>query len=413
MTPVSNLRRRLLGSLATSSLLVVACGGETSTSSSASSGGSSSGASSSGASSSGASGTSGSTVTTPSATCRDGQSKERQCFAPNAIITKSSGYGGAPRDPDAAPPPAPTRDANQCVVIDEVMNGCCNSAVSGPIFERGECCYEFCAGSCCGRPLVVEGSVRIASPTPRADWAYAHPLPQLDDVTREALREDWTRDALLEHASIASFATFILELLALGAPADLVQDAQAAAGDEIEHARLTFAVASRYSITPLGPGRLDLAGVAPALDLAAAAAACVRDGCVNETIASAVAAAQAANAVDPELRATLERIADDEARHAELAWRFVQWALVTGDARVHEAVRKAFDAPVGCSIAGAPEGVDHDVWRANGRLLPSEHASLVRTVVDQILGPCREELARSTHTRLASESGPALERVVS
>ncbi|MDF2692532.1 MAG: hypothetical protein K0S65_915, partial [Labilithrix sp.] len=281
------------------------------------------------------------------------------------------------------------------VVVDEVMNGCCNPAVAGPVLEGGKCCYDFCEGPCCGRPLVVDGVARRARSERRSDWLLAESARSpLDATTRSALRDDWTRDALLEHASIASFATFTLELLAIGAPADLVRDAQAAAADEIEHARLTFAIASSHSDAPIGPGALDLGGVSPSTSLAAIAAGCVRDGCVNETIASAIASAQAANAADPKLRATLERIAEDEARHAELAWRFIRWALARGGDEVRAAVDAVFEAPIAFAPY-VPTGIDVAAWRAHGRLVASEYTSVVRSVVEQVLGPCRDELLRN------------------
>jgi hypothetical protein len=66
--------------------------------------------------------------------------------------------------------------------------------------------------------------------------------------------------ALLEHASVASFARFSLQLMAAGAPASLVEAAHRAALDEIEHARLTFRLASRYEGRALGPGPLPVDG---------------------------------------------------------------------------------------------------------------------------------------------------------
>jgi hypothetical protein len=52
----------------------------------------------------------------------------------------------------------------------------------------------------------------------------------------------------MEHASVAAFARFTLDLLALGAPADLVQSAQQALGDEIAHAELCFGLAGATSV---------------------------------------------------------------------------------------------------------------------------------------------------------------------
>lgn len=50
----------------------------------------------------------------------------------------------------------------------------------------------------------------------------------------------WSADALAEHTSIASFARFTLQLLALDAPSDLLSRSQQAGKDEMEHARLCF-----------------------------------------------------------------------------------------------------------------------------------------------------------------------------
>jgi hypothetical protein len=91
---------------------------------------------------------------------------------------------------------------------------------------------------------------------------------RLDPDTRAALACEWLDDARLEHASVASFARFVLELLALGAPAELVHFAQRALGDEIDHARRCFSLASRYAQEPLGPAALQVDGALAELGLA-------------------------------------------------------------------------------------------------------------------------------------------------
>src|SRR5436190_13763000 len=68
----------------------------------------------------------------------------------------------------------------------------------------------------------------------------------------------------------------------------------------------------------------------------------VREGCIGETVAALEAREALARASDPAVRAVLARIARDEARHAELAWRTVAWALSIGDERVRAAVAAAF-----------------------------------------------------------------------
>lgn len=91
--------------------------------------------------------------------------------------------------------------------------------------------------------------------TTRADWSGEEALDVsgIPASEREAIARGWARAGLLEHASIAAFARFTLQLLALGAPPALVLDARAAIGDETEHARLCFTIASAYAGRPLGP----------------------------------------------------------------------------------------------------------------------------------------------------------------
>ncbi|MCA9546694.1 MAG: ferritin-like domain-containing protein, partial [Myxococcales bacterium] len=59
-----------------------------------------------------------------------------------------------------------------------------------------------------------------------------------DPAQRARLADHWTRQALAEHASVASFARFALHLMAVGAPPDLLVATHQAGLDEIEHARL-------------------------------------------------------------------------------------------------------------------------------------------------------------------------------
>ena len=151
---------------------------------------------------------------------------------------------------------------------------------------------------------------------------------QLADKDRELVAQAWIEMGLAEHASVASFARFILELLALGAPASLVSAAIEAMKDEVEHARLCFGVAKHWSGKPVGPGRLDISSVLEDdVSHERIVHSTIVEGCVGETIATRVASAAHELTEDDQIRAVLARIAADEGRHAELAWRFVSWAL--------------------------------------------------------------------------------------
>lgn len=287
-------------------------------------------------------------------TCSAG-SPGTQCFAPGSTHFNEG------LTPTPQPTPTPHFDANNCQVREEVRDGCCNAAVTGPELIDGQCCYGFCTGACCGRPLLVDGEPRVAPSAARGDWAdfLAVDVGKLSASERQELARQWLGDAQLEHASIASFARFVLDLLAFGAPPELVAGAQRAMADELAHARACFGLASTYAGAPLGPAPLDLTGVAPSSSLAESAAAAVREGCINETIAALTAEEQATRAADPCVRQVLERIARDEADHAELAWRFVVWALQTGDAVVAHAVHTELHRPPAPDLTP----VAREAWR--------------------------------------------------
>ena len=54
-----------------------------------------------------------------------------------------------------------------------------------------------------------------------------------ENQLRSAVADAWVRDALAEHASVASFARCMLELMSVGAPPQLLSAAALAANDEV------------------------------------------------------------------------------------------------------------------------------------------------------------------------------------
>ena len=292
-------------------------------------------------------------------------------------------------------------------LCNNTTGACCGQTViadipCGPFEEASSCCYimvESPSGLCSatGRPFTVAGTTRTAPAHQRTGWsAPASPaVSGLDAGTRRALAEAWTREARYEHASVASFARLALELLAVGAPAELVRDAQRAMGDEIQHAERCFALASAYVGSPIGPGPLPLDGALERITLEAMAAAAVREGCIGETLA-ALAAAEARDATeDPAVRAALDAIARDEAEHAAMSWRLTAWAFRTGGAAVREAIAAAFAAPVDLGSEAAPEGVDASAFRAHGRLLPAELRAHAERALAEVIRPSAAALLAS------------------
>ncbi|MBZ5710533.1 ferritin-like domain-containing protein [Nannocystis pusilla] len=268
----------------------------------------------------------------------------------------------------------------------------------GPFTVDGECCHVIQYSWNCtdGRPFLVEGTARTAAATRRRDWLADAPGPAdefiavLDPAARAELAALWTADALAEHASVASFARFTLQLLALGATPSLVQDACAAQLDEVVHARLTFALAAAYGGAPVGPGPLALDGaLAGPSDLTAIIVAVVREGCVGETLAAAELDLAARTCDDPALAATLRRIAADEQRHAALAWRTVQWALGRGGPALRRAVADALTVRI---VAPPPDRLDPAVLRRHGRLPAAERVALAAQCMRSVVIPCARAL---------------------
>jgi hypothetical protein len=218
--------------------------------------------------------------------------------------------------------------------------------------EGGRACVT---AGVCGRPFLVAGEARLAPLCEQGcGWASARlpTLAPLDARARAAVARHWSRNALMEHASVAAFARFVLELLALGAPAELVRDAQRALGDEIEHAEICFALASAHAGEVLGPGKLSPEGALGRMSLVDVVETAILEGCIGETLAAVEALAAAQYATDDAARSALTRIAEDERRHAELGFRFVRWALEAADVATNarlqrllaESVARAVDA---------------------------------------------------------------------
>ena len=283
--------------------------------------------------------------------------------------------------------------------------------LGSPTIEGDECCYPMVLGSCeiAGRPYLVEDRARVASPERGAGtrgWSQGDP-PSLAELTREDREElaaAWAADALLEHASVASFARASLALLAAGAPAELVELTHRAALDEVRHARLCFALASAYAGEDIAPGPFPLGShVAIEESLVALAVSTFKEGCLGETVAAVIAAEQLARATDPAVVAALTQIAADEARHAELAWQTVAWALRAGGSDVHAAVSRALCEATAMGSGGrAPDlhATPRRAMEAHGRLDAAATAKARASAIAEIVAPAARTLLGRAHEDL-------------
>lgn len=159
------------------------------------------------------------------------------------------------------------------------------------------------------QPCVVEGrrpaGLRAAAPL----WS------------RTRLGAYFASAARFEAASVFAFERLAHELAALDAPAALVTAALRSGIEEIAHARAMTALARRFGAEPAA---VEIAPSSARQPFAIALENAV-EGCAGETYAALIAHCQAQSARDLAARAAFAAIAEDETRHAELAWRIAAW----------------------------------------------------------------------------------------
>lgn len=246
------------------------------------------------------------------------------------------------------------------------------------------------------RPFLVGGERRVAKVVDTHAWdaPQRRPRPNVAGLSRDQrdiLAAAWLADALDEHAAVAAFARFTLQLLSLGAPPELLRAAHRASLDEVTHAELCFGLASAYAGRDLGAGPLDTSGALQEATRLSAVLDTIREGCVGETINAMVLVSAANRCEDPAVTNVLQRIAADEMRHAGLAWRFVRWALLDHD-ELRDAVRRGFDDAM--TQLPAPEsGRSGNNWMArHGRLSPHERAEITAHCTLSVIQPCARAL---------------------
>lgn len=272
----------------------------------------------------------------------------------------------------------------------------CRSAEACQSTAEGRQCVSV---GVCGRPFLVEGTARLAPLVEGTSWS-AQKSPRTNGLSaneRELLGQHYTRIGLMEHASVAAFARFSLELLALGAPAELLRDTQQALGDEIRHAEICFGLAAAYSGRQQRPGPLAMDGALTTPELRSVFETAFLEACIGETLAAIEVEAALSQARDPEVVAALRGIAADERRHAELGWRFIRWALEAASPEERAELTAGMLASVHAALEAeqsyaAEEGELADALVAHG-LLPERYRSEARRdALEQVCLPCVQAL---------------------
>ena len=113
-----------------------------------------------------------------------------------------------------------------------------------------------------------------------------HAASAVNETNQHGLREIWMRNALGEHASVASFTAFSIALMMIHTPTNLVKDSLKAALDEVRHAKMSFAIASKLLGNDVTHGLLPPSKHQFNGDLTALAILVAKKGCIEETLSA-------------------------------------------------------------------------------------------------------------------------------
>jgi hypothetical protein len=216
-----------------------------------------------------------------------------------------------------------------------------------------------------------------------------------DEPTRDALAAQWRENGRTEHASVAAFARLTLDLMALGAPPELVADANRDALDEIRHAELCFGLARAIDGRVQSPGAFPEAARARTLSrsrtlaLAQLAVDSLVDGALHEGVSARIIAKLARRCEAPAIQAILKEIAADEGRHARHGWDVVRWCLAEGGESVASALEGALRALPKTMSSPMPEEARDgrwERWGIMGEELEAEEHDATRVDLERRIG---------------------------
>jgi hypothetical protein len=188
----------------------------------------------------------------------------------------------------------------------------------------------------------------------------------------------------------------------LGAPPELIADANRDALDEIRHAELCFAIARALDGREIGPAPFPQAqrvGTLTRIRLLALARLAVDslvDGALHEGVSARVIAKLAQRCRVPAVCAALKELAADEGRHAAHGWAVVEWCLAEGGAPVEDALLGALRAlperaQSALPVAAADGSWEH--WGIHGARLEADEYAAGRA---HLVGRVRARLGRAS-----------------
>jgi len=267
-------------------------------------------------------------------------------------------------------------DTNQCTVFDSKA---CDEVTEWISSRRGCSAID-------GRPLREAGQPVLAEIVDDDRWGSE----RRGLARHEAAGQRWLEIARYEHASIAAFSTVALQLLNLGAPPELIEGCHRAALDEVAHAKAALGLARALLDAPVDFGALPIP-VPAEVSLRSVAVEALVEGCIGEGAAAARAHVAASRAVES-IAEVWRAVAQDEARHAALAWSTLRWALER-DPSLAVDLQRALEEARDERDAGSGDAVDLD---SHGLLGTAEQAAIRRDVIDRLVAPLLGTMTRAS-----------------
>jgi hypothetical protein len=177
--------------------------------------------------------------------------------------------------------------------------------------------------------LVDEGLPRSALPqvSPFVKGDLSNFEAVITDSSRQDSAEFWSEQGATEQFAFSSFALFSQRLLAVAAPSTLVAESFQCAQEAMEHARLSFGLASAFKGEIVNAGTHDQHTFQVSADLDSLFVDTIEERCVADTLTALRAAQRANSDPDPIVSAVWSKMAIDKAYHASFAWRVILWIL--------------------------------------------------------------------------------------
>lgn len=165
---------------------------------------------------------------------------------------------------------------------------------------------------------------------------------------RPSIGAFWRETGRTEYASVVAFLKLAIELIAVGAPPDLVLDATNDARDEMRHAQNCFAIAQAFDGKILRPAAFPVVSTATMilhwrlLSLCRIGVSAIVDGALYESVSARIMAKMSKKCDDKVLGQKLKELAEDEFRHSAHGWEIAKWCIAEGGEFVMLAIHSAW-----------------------------------------------------------------------